>query len=84
MFHCSFGTRRQNSPRQIGKPIRNVVSPYCCPKGRQIVRDAVGSAGRGGWKKRMRDCNGDDRGSDFALTLKRAHFHLVFHCKTIG
>jgi hypothetical protein len=40
----------------------NVVSPYSSRKGKQLVREADGGAGMGGWKKRRPSCNEADKG----------------------
>ena len=58
-----------------GKPVSFSVRAQC-PLMRSLspVREKYGGAGRRCWKKRMRDCNGLDRGSRFALLRKEADF----------
>lgn len=69
------GTGLKMAPNPFRLLMRNVVSPY--PRlaiGRQVVRQADESAGMGNGKKRMPNCNGADRGSNFAPTRKGADF----------
>jgi hypothetical protein len=58
-----------------GKPVSFSVGAQCPPlQSLSPVREKYGGAGRRCWKKRMRDCNGRDRGSRFALLRKEADF----------
>jgi len=47
-----------------------------------VARHAVGSAGRGSWKKRRLSGNRTDRGCNITLPRKRAHFQQVVAYET--
>lgn len=70
--------------------IWNSETPYfrLALQGRPTARDAVGSAGLGGWKKRMPGCNGLDRGLNVPPPETVAHVQLVSDrvktCKAIN
>lgn len=53
----------------------NPMHPAICRN--RTARNGDGAEGRGCGKKRRPICNGWDRGSNFALTRKRADFPLV-------
>jgi len=61
----------------------NVVNPTSRPDGNvgagAPVRNAVGMAGRGDWRKRRPLCNGADRSGTITLPRKRADFQMVVH-----
>lgn len=58
--HCTTGG--QAGPSLFTSSVWNRVSPNFRPRGRRTARNADGSEGKGGRRKRMPSCNGADRG----------------------
>ncbi|TDB45487.1 hypothetical protein C5467_21770 [Photorhabdus khanii subsp. guanajuatensis] len=51
--------------------------------GKPTARSADNSAGKGGRKKRMPDCNGPDKSLNVTQRESVAHFRLVSLCKRV-
>ena len=73
----SSSAGRETAPNPLSITHAERGKPVFPPSGRQIARNAVGNAGKGGRKKRTPASNRPDRGSNFALTRKRADFLRV-------